>query len=65
MTDPTPTVHVDLDGETSDCSLADFLAANLDGLGVSELDAISRFDVGASFSGGGGAAPPWTVSRTA
>ena len=65
MTDPTPTVHVDIDGEASDCSLADFLVANADGLDVSELAAASRLEVGESLSGGGGAAPRWTVTRTA
>lgn len=44
-------------------ALLDFLDANADGLDAEELTAIASLGPGESFSGGGGAAPAWRVTR--
>ena len=56
-------LRVDIDGDETTCSLAALLVANVDGLSDEEWLAVCALDVGASISGGGGAAPVWTVTR--
>ena len=58
-----PYVVGSCDGEEFECTTAEFLESNeFDGVMMHD---IIEMDVGASFSGGGGASSEWTITRVA
>lgn len=58
-----PYVVGSCDGEEFECTTAEFLESNeFDGIMMHD---IIEMDVGASFSGGGGASSEWTITRVA
>lgn len=55
-------VTIRIDGE-HECTLAEFLADNEDGLDPEEIEGLESLEVGESFTSGGGAWASWTVER--
>lgn len=56
---------LDIDGDTGETGLLEFLAANREGLDDDAVATISTLRIGEAYEGGGGAAVEWAITRVA